>query len=294
LDGVDDLGRQSDLERELKGINIPQCSYHEAFLSPSSSNGHSYPDLYFYFYLAKNSSTMLSQLLPVLLVAAAPLIQAAATPNASNAITELAHSDLKEHDGNGFLNCVRSTNTDYHMYVDEGTMVVTRSPGQDIDLEEHDAPLKRCVEVSARSMMIAVENASGKSQPHPRSIPVSDASFDWLKGSGAQGLRGVRSVSPISASGLAARQETHYFAYPSFHKNCESPDLKSSYPNQCYSVASAYTSIQFENPSKTKPMTATIWPHHSCDKGNERKIVVPKGTRSACQNKTTYSYKGRF
>ncbi|KAI2291198.1 hypothetical protein LOZ03_003568 [Ophidiomyces ophidiicola] len=96
----------------------------------------------FYFYLAKNSSTMRSQLLPVLLVAAAPLIQAAATPNAANAITELAHSDLKEHDGNGFLNCVRSTNTDYHMYVDEGTMVVTRSPGQDIDLEEHDAPSK--------------------------------------------------------------------------------------------------------------------------------------------------------
>ncbi|CCF59768.1 hypothetical protein KAFR_0H03580 [Kazachstania africana CBS 2517] len=107
--------------------------------------------------------------------------------------------------------------------------------------------------------------------------------------------RSRRNHSSISSNTtLTRRTEEYYEMFLSEYSGCASSDLILTYPLECMSYASSFTSLEFSNPSSKYILRGYAWPHHDCTKGNEKSYVVGPGSSSGCFKRTTYSYYGVF
>lgn len=242
---------------------------------------------------------------------AVPICAHAAAVNQSRNITVRGPTSLDKDVADSFLSCLNATEVRYALYIDEGVTIVHPVVNRTIDFDGADEHLFSCMMLSVQNMSIAAEDFAASENENTHSIHASRATFPWLVSHGAVGLQVIGTQKPgsslqpdsslaswdvdeMQASRLLKRSVSHFWAYVSDYKSCASSDLLTPYVNECHTYNQAYASVKFENPSLIYYLEVEIWPHHRCEKGQARKIVIYPLESSECHTRTTYSFYGRY
>lgn len=232
-----------------------------------------------------------------------------ALPETANRITLYGPDHLDPDVVKAFLSCLKDTNVEYSIYVDEtGIIVVLPTERRELDLEGIDEGLHKCIMAANDRLELAAESTVYDSSESKGATTVDSVTYSWISEQGGLGKKPVGTRPPTTdkseqtlalgignnTSGPAIDQSLHYWSLVSSDKYCKNHDAQLSFPGNCHSHHQSYKSIEVENSSNSESLTMSIWPHHNCEKSDNRLFTIPPGSWSSCHSRTTYSYKGRF
>ncbi|GLA50018.1 hypothetical protein AnigIFM63604_006032 [Aspergillus niger] len=223
-------------------------------------------------------------------------------------VTMLGPTTLHQHVADGFLTCLNATEISYRLYVDDGTTTVIPLSNRTIDFTGIDERLLECMKMSADTMSVAAEDTVEYNENHAGSMGAFQATYAWLVQNGAVGLRPVGSRSVTMEEGLTSREDkgelnagllekrsfSHYSAYLSYHKECPSDDVRIFKSDKCHSYVTKWKSVEFQNLSGNLYLEVQIWPHHGCQKKQQKRLVVLPLKTSYCFNRNTFSFWGEY
>lgn len=208
----------------------------------------------------------------------------------------MVNKPLDKSVADSFLKCLRETGVDYHISVDtDGHTVVSPVEQRGFDFEGKDAALRKCVDEHFGKMKLAMESNQYPDPNVASKVAAHSSTAEDLASQGALGHAAEEYVQQ-RRSLMVSRAPEYYDIYlgPNKDDNCANQDLKNEYANDCHSHASSYASVICTNLSDTQNMDCILWPHHDCDKGNDKTYSVQPGVVSECIIRTTYSYKGIY
>ncbi|RHZ57687.1 uncharacterized protein CDV56_107091 [Aspergillus thermomutatus] len=248
---------------------------------------------------------------PILLCAAASAwIQAVEATDAVRNITVLGPTALHQHTADNFLTCLNATEISYRLYVDEGIATVLPPGNRTIDFSGVDERLLECMKMSTDKVSIAAEDTTEYNENHASSVHTVQVTYAWLVEQGAVGLHAVGTRLVSLEEGLTAREEdeevnaagsqlekrsfSHYSAYLSDFLHCPSDDVRIFKSNKCHSYQTKWKSVEYSNLSGDLYLEMQIWPHHGCQKKQQKKFVVAPLKTSVCYNRNTFSFWGEY
>ncbi|TQV90824.1 hypothetical protein V2A60_002506 [Cordyceps javanica] len=218
---------------------------------------------------------------------------APAPAESGNMLALMGQGALDEQSYSAFANCVQGLGSAYKAYPDEGVLVVIPSTSRAIDIDAADKELWKCIEASSDTVSLAVESSEFHDAAHEASTNVKSIQHTDALNMGVTGQKVVDHVVARS-SGLETRAIVNYYAGHHSDENTCRGDFNHYRLSTCISFASAYRSTLADNLDATRQLRYTIWPHHSCQKGNQRTINIRPRSSSACQVRTTYSWNGVY
>ncbi|CEJ91715.1 hypothetical protein VHEMI07408 [[Torrubiella] hemipterigena] len=214
--------------------------------------------------------------------------------DSSDMLSVMGQGALEEQHFSVFSNCVQALSSSYRAYVDEGVLVVIPFTKRTIDLDTVDAEMWKCIDSSADTVSLAIESSEFDDPAQEESAHISGIRYADAVQMGLRGQKVIDRVPNSSASnGIQKRDPGYYYAYLSDERTCHG-DFNHYYSRRCYTWASAYASTSAGNVDKKKCLKYTIWPHHNCEKGNQRTISIRPQTQCTCQVKPTYSIYGVY
>lgn len=212
--------------------------------------------------------------------------------SASSSITQqLVPTELQQEKVETFLDCVKRTGKHYDVTVEAPWIIVIPSEDRAINYSSVDQALQKCVHDSAGNLMVMVGSTHFGRDEYVNTTSVHAMQASDIHQAGAMSLEAhqIHQATPVKR---APSPDQYYGAYPDEYMGCGNLDYKATQYDTCVTVMSAYKSIKAENANTVKKLDFTIWPHHDCSKGNERKVTVNPRSINPCIDRTTYSYKG--
>ncbi|KAM3528330.1 hypothetical protein NHJ13051_002454 [Beauveria bassiana] len=217
---------------------------------------------------------------------------APALDDSSTMLAVMGQDALDEQSYSTFAKCVQGLDSAYKAYADEGVLVVIPATSRAIDIDTMDKELWNCIESSSNTVSLAAESSEFHDQTQDASTDVKSIQHSNAVNMGITGQKVVDHVAAKTRA-LETRDVQYYGVHHSDENTCRG-DFNNYYINNCISSASAYASTLADNLDAAKRLRYTIWPHHSCEKGNQRVIVINPRSSSACQVRTTYSWQGAY
>ncbi|OAR02745.1 hypothetical protein LLEC1_04752 [Akanthomyces lecanii] len=237
-------------------------------------------------------STFTTKLASVLVGVSAAMAAPALT-DSSSMLAVMGQDALDAQSYSAFTNCVQGLGgSAYKAYADEGVLVVIPSTSRAIDINTTDKELWSCIESSSNNVSLAVESSEFYDQAHEVSLNVQSIQHTDAVNMGITGQKVVDHVA-ASTNAVERRDVAYYNVHHSDENTCRG-DFNQYYLRTCNSFASAYSSTLADNLDAAKHLRYTIWPHHSCDKGNQRTININPRSSCPCQVRTTYSWNGVY
>lgn len=215
-----------------------------------------------------------------------------ASADSNNMLAVMGQDALDAQSYSAFANCVQGLDSAYKAYADEGVLVVIPSTSRAIDINTTDKELWSCIESSSNTVSLATESSEFHNQAHEASTDVKSIQHTDAVNMGVTGQKVVDHVV-AKRNALERRDAAYYNVHHSDEKTCKG-DFNHYYLKTCNSFASAYSSTLADNLDAAKHLRYTIWPHHSCEKGNQRTININPHSSSSCQVRTTYSWNGVY
>lgn len=230
--------------------------------------------------------------LATVLAGVSTVMAAPALADSSTMLAIMGQGALDEQSYSVFTNCVQALDSSYKAYTDEGVLVVVPSTSRAIDINTTDKEMWNCIKSSSSTVSLAIESSEFPDQAHEATTDVTSIQHTDAVNMGVTGQKVVDYV-PAKTNALETRDVAYYDVHHSDEKTCKG-DFNQYHLKTCISFASAYDSTLASNLDTAKHLRYTIWPHHSCEKGNQRTININPRSSCPCQVRTTYSWKGAY
>ncbi|WVW79619.1 hypothetical protein I302_101588 [Kwoniella bestiolae CBS 10118] len=201
----------------------------------------------------------------------------------------------------GFLNCLGDSVNNYKFNIEDGEILVMPADNRSPNCTTRDNLLLNCIMRYHNYLNIVLYGSTYSDDTVTTSFVGSELS-DRLAGHGVSTVPNRRrstggfpnSYSHIKSKLRRQAVNGYYQSYPATDDSCEDNDQQSHFAGECPSYQTKYTSIEFYNPEPQAVLTAYVWPHHDCQKGNEKGYVASPFGYTSCPKRDTYSWKGSF
>ncbi|EPE26770.1 hypothetical protein GLAREA_02684 [Glarea lozoyensis ATCC 20868] len=205
----------------------------------------------------------------------APTVVAPTTLDSSIMLAVMGQGELDDQNFSVFKACVQNLNSTYRAYVDEGVLVLLPTANRTIDIKTTDMDLWQCIEASTSTVSLALESSEFDDEVQETSIDITaiDHANAVEMGVTGQIVTGhVPSRAPTSA--LDKRDAGYFYAYSSDENTCNG-DFNYYHTQECYGVASAYSSTAAGNLDQSGPLTlSTHTIVSSCGNNKSKKLIV--------------------
>ncbi len=192
-----------------------------------------------------------------------------------------------------FLDCVSGSVESYKVKVeDDGTVLMKPSSPRSLDDNGRDKVLFDCMSEHAGMLRTAAESSLYSPEQTALLSDLSSVSAEILGSLGASGQAMVSTTKQRREIGT--RSDGTYNFYPDLDKGCGSQDLVHAKIAICNVVSRAYQCFQCENDDSSKTMSCYVWPHHNCQKGDERGYSLPPKSITPKIDRSTFSYIGNY